>query len=142
MGFIFSQTNDAHFSSSLTNLLQNTLYNVRAFTETQTEGITYSVIDTFLNQNLGINSIENNSLIMQFYPNPTTNITNLIIEGISDETKIIISDIQGRIINSLVANPINSKIIQKIDCSTLSKGVYFINIINSTINKTQKLIVK
>ncbi|MEA5099221.1 MAG: M6 family metalloprotease domain-containing protein [Bacteroidales bacterium] len=139
---IFSQTNDAHFSSSLTNLLQNTLYNVRAFTETQTEGITYSVIDTFLNQNLGINSIENNSLIMQFYPNPTTNITNLIIEGISDETKIIISDIQGRIINSLVANPINSKIIQKIDCSTLSKGVYFINIINSTINKTQKLMVK
>ena len=79
---------------------------------------------------------------MQLYPNPTTNITNLIIEGISDETKIIISDIQGRIINSLVANPINSKIIQKIDCSTLSKGVYFINIINSTINKTQKLMVK
>ncbi|MBP1644491.1 MAG: family metalloprotease domain protein [Bacteroidetes bacterium] len=139
---IFSQTNDAHFSSSLTNLLQNTLYNVRAFTETQTEGTTYSVIDTFLNQNLGINSIVNNPLIMQLYPNPTTNTTNLIIEGISDEIKINISDIQGKVINSFVANPINSKIIQQIDCSNLSKGVYFINMANPSINKTQKLIIK
>ncbi|MBP1644490.1 MAG: family metalloprotease domain protein [Bacteroidetes bacterium] len=139
---IFSQTNDTHFSSSLTNLLQNTLYNVRAFTVTQTEGTTYSLVDTFLNQNISIRSIENNPVKMLLYPNPTTNITNLIIEGISDETKIIISDIQGRIINSNVANPINSKIIQKIDCSNLSKGVYFINITNHSINKTQKLIIK
>ncbi|MDD4529314.1 MAG: immune inhibitor A, partial [Bacteroidales bacterium] len=139
---IFSQTNETHFSASLTNLLQNTLYNVRAFTVTQTEGTTYSIIDTFLNQNLGINSIGNNPIKMLLYPNPTTNTTNLIIEGISKETRIIISDIQGRVINSFVSNPINSKIVQEIDCSTLSKGIYFINIINSTINNNQKLIIK
>ncbi|MDD2489073.1 MAG: T9SS type A sorting domain-containing protein, partial [Bacteroidales bacterium] len=61
---------------------------------------------------------------------------------ISKETRIIISDIQGRVINSFVSNPINSKIVQEIDCSTLSKGIYFINIINSTINNNQKLIIK
>ena len=139
---VFSQTNNMHFSSSLTNLLPNTTYNVRAFTETLTEGTTYSLEYTFINQSSGISYIENNSIKIKLYPNPTNSITNLIIEGISDETQIIISDIQGRVINSFVSNPINSIIKKDIDCSSLSKGIYFIKIINPSINKTQKLIIK
>ena len=62
--------------------------------------------------------------------------------GISGETQIIINDIQGRTINTIINKPVNSQIEQTIDLTKLSKGIYFINIKNANNSKTQKLIVQ
>ncbi len=76
------------------------------------------------------------------YPNPATSQTNLVVNGINGETKIVLSDVQGRILNTINTKPLSGKLEQTIDLSNLAKGVYYIRIQNSDINRTQKLIVK
>ncbi len=90
----------------------------------------------------GLSNVNNNQLNIQLYPNPATSSTKLIVNGISGETQIIINDIQGRTINTTKNNPVNNQIEQTIDLTKLSKGIYFINIKNSTNSKTEKLIVQ
>ena len=76
------------------------------------------------------------------YPNPAESQTNLIITGINGETKIVLSDVQGRILNTINTKPVSGTIEQTIDLNNLAKGVYYIRIQNADINRTQKLIVK
>ncbi|MDD4685592.1 MAG: T9SS type A sorting domain-containing protein, partial [Bacteroidales bacterium] len=65
-----------------------------------------------------------------------------VISGISGEAKIILSDVQGRVLNTINAKPVSGTIEQTIDLNNLAKGVYYIRIQNTDINRTQKLIVK
>ncbi len=90
----------------------------------------------------GLSNVNNNQLNIQLYPNPATSSTKLIVNGISGETQIIINDIQGRTINTTKNNPLNGQIEQTIDLTKLSRGIYFINIKNSTNSKAEKLIVQ
>lgn len=122
-----------------TILQQGLEYNFRAYARTFTE-TTYGLPLTF--GTLGINDIDGNEILIMIYPNPAESNTNLIISGISGETKIILSDVQGRILNTIKAKPLSGVLEQSIDLNNLAKGVYYIRIQNSDINRTQKLIIK
>ena len=59
------------------------------------------------------------------YPNPATSQTNLIVEGVSGETKIVLSDVQGRILNTINTKAVNGVVEQTIDLNNLAKGVLY-----------------
>ena len=114
-------------------------YNVRAYARTLA-GTEYGQALTFQTQ--GLSGIVGQEISIMMYPNPATSQTNLIISGISAQTKIVLSDVQGRTLNTINAKPVNGTIEQTIDLNNLAKGVYYIRIQNSDVNRTQKLIVK
>jgi TctA family transporter len=76
------------------------------------------------------------------YPNPAKIQTKLIVSGISGDVKIILSDVQGRILSTVNTEAVSGVLEHTLDLNDLVEGVYYIRIQNSVINKTQKLIVK
>jgi Secretion system C-terminal sorting domain len=60
------------------------------------------------------------------YPNPTTN--NIIIEGVSADTKIVIVNINGQTVNAPVSYSADKC---TVNCSTLPTGTYLVNAINA-----------
>ncbi|MFA7082706.1 MAG: T9SS type A sorting domain-containing protein, partial [Bacteroidales bacterium] len=124
---------------NLTDLTPNIDYEFKAYATTAS-GTTYGTIKSFIT--LGINGAHENKISIMVYPNPANSQTNLIITGISGETKITLSDIQGRTLNTINTKAISRILEQNIDLNNLAKGIYYIRIQNSDINKTQKLIVK
>ncbi len=126
-------------SYELTDLTPNTAYNFRAYATTASGTVTGTTINF---STLGLNEVQGSEMSIMMYPNPTSNQTNLIVNGVSGDAKIIISDMQGRILSTTNVNSSNGVIEHKIDVSNFAKGVYYIRIQNNQLSKTQKLIVK
>ena len=72
---------------------------------------------------------------INIYPNPAKN--NIYISNIKENTQIKIYDINGK---KLLENKISNK--EKIDISSLSKGVYQIKFENTNFYETRKLVVE
>ena len=123
----------------LTGLNPNTVYEFKAFAATAS-GNNYGDVINFTT--LGLNEVQGSEMSIVMYPNPTSNQTNLIVNGVSGDAKIIISDMQGRILNTTNVKAANGVIEQTIDVSNLAKGVYYVRIQNNQLSRTQKLIVK
>ena len=83
-------------------------------------------------ETLGLNSI--NSTNLSIYPNPATNMINII--GSENSTKVVISNILGE--KTLeISSPINW-----INIESLKPGVYFLTLFNGDKTTTKKLIKK
>ncbi|MBP1629798.1 MAG: peptidase [Bacteroidetes bacterium] len=128
------------YSSNITGLMLLTPYYVKAYI-TNEAGTAYGQEITFTPSS-GLNDIEVNTMSVSLYPNPARNNTNLRVEGIDLDSKIIISDVQGRIIQTINAKPINKIIEIKLNLEALTKGIYNIKIQNPKAVKTQKLIIR
>ena len=134
-----SATGITEIFATATTLTNGMSYDVRAYGRTLSE-TTYGLPLTFTPGSL--NGVNGQDISIMMYPNPATSQTNLVVSGINGETKIVLSDVQGRILNTINAKPVSGTIEQTIDLNNLAKGVYYIRIQNSDINRTQKLIVK
>lgn len=92
------------------------------------------------NNEVGLSDIEYKSLI-KLYPNPTKEKTLLSIEGFSNDAKVMVYDIFGRIIKTYDITKNQNEI--EIDVSNLTSGTYYV-VCKDNINgysKTKKLIV-
>ena len=99
-------------------------------------GNIYKLIDTSL-------SIDDNQIAaIAIYPNPSKTIINIDFgsNGISaPSTKISIYDLQGKIIKSVFRN---TEVVQKVNVSELSKGIYILKINTDTGEQTtHKLVI-
>ena len=129
-----------------------TVTNVRTYQDSNVvEGVNYCYKIKAKNENcesvfsneecktfLSINTIETNDFNAYLYPNPTSNKTILRVEGLNENALVRIYDITGRLIKSLEINTDQKEL--EIDVQNLSKGVYSIKIINSSINISTKFI--
>ncbi|MDD2530642.1 MAG: T9SS type A sorting domain-containing protein, partial [Bacteroidales bacterium] len=136
---ILSATGTTEISAEATNLVQNTAYNVRAYARTSS--------DTYYGNELNFSTltlytIDQTPVTIMMYPNPASQETKLVVTGLQGEVKITISDVQGRIINTMSSKANNDKVEETINVSSLAKGVYYVRLQNESINRTQKLIVK
>jgi hypothetical protein len=130
------------YSSPITELQHSTIYYVKAFVNNSV-GDAYGDEVTFKTDSLsGLSYIEANKFSVSMYPNPATNTTKLVVSGIEGEAKIVISDVQGRILNTTIAKAVNGKVEQTIDVNNFAKGIYYVRIKNTTTSRTQKLIVQ
>ncbi|MFA6825251.1 MAG: T9SS type A sorting domain-containing protein, partial [Bacteroidales bacterium] len=123
----------------LTGIDPSTLYEFKSFATTAS-GTEYGTTQTF--QTLGLNTIDGSVITVMMYPNPASQETKLVVTGLQGEVKITISDVQGRIINTINTKANNNKVEETINVSDMANGVYYVRLQNDQISRTQKLIVK
>ncbi len=151
-GFEYKKASDAIFTN-VVNLLDdsdtletkvielslNTSYTFRAFIESE-QGIEYGNNMNFIIFESGLGKPEEQITKISLYPNPTIDQAKLQLSGINKEIRLIIIDIQGRVIKDQIIKSTNNSINTIIDLSQEPKGVYYIKLQNDNINKTEKII--
>ncbi|MEE0991448.1 MAG: T9SS type A sorting domain-containing protein [Bacteroidales bacterium] len=78
------------------------------------------------------------SIIASVYPNPAEDKATISVNGLMNATKIVVSDMQGRI---LLSDDMTESTYE-LNTSNYASGVYYIRIISGNAVNTQKLIVK
>lgn len=151
-GFEYKKASDAIFTN-VVNLLDasdtlentviglslNTSYTFRAFIESE-QGIEYGNNMNFIIFESGLGKPEKRITKISLYPNPTIDQAKLQLSGIDKEIRLIIIDIQGRVIKDQIIKSTNNSINTIIDLSQEPKGMYYIKLQNNNINKTEKII--
>ena len=96
------------------------------------------MIRPVLNYTTPIISLDNinNKINFSMYPNPFSDITNLYFDH-SKKRQILIFDLSGRCVKSIVSS---EKII-RVNNVNMTKGMYFVQVIESGLKYTKKLIL-
>ena len=125
-------------SANLTNLSAATSYTYRAFVTT-VSGTVYGAEKTFTTLN-SIADVNGNEFSVKLYPNPTEGDATLRVEGLTDNARVIMTDVQGRVIsNQEMAAGQKTLTISR---NNLASGVYYIRVITNNTTRTEKLIIK
>ncbi len=102
----------------------------------------YSIYFYIPDETSSINEMGDNTSHLEIYPNPTSSILRVKLNHIeTEETKILITDIQGRLINQFMLDKAN-KTETVIDVSQFQKGIYHLSIQNSEGSFSQNFIMK
>jgi hypothetical protein len=134
---ITATLNDNTFSQAVTDLEGGQTYFYLAYI-TNEVGIAYGTIKTFTLSSLADELA--NELQVNLYPNPAQDDATMEIVGLDQDAKIVISDLQGRILSQ---NNIDAGTTRyTVNVSNLASGVYYIRIVTDKAVSTQKLIVE
>lgn len=92
------------------------------------------MFEVTVTETLSTNSVVTNDLNATVYPNPVINDLNIISDKIDNDTKYVISDINGRTIKN------GTVIDKKIDVRNLNAGVYLLNVESKGVQQALKFI--
>ena len=134
---ITANLTDATFTTTVNDLVEGQTYFYRAYI-TNEAGTAYGAVETFTL--LGLTDALANQIAVSLYPNPASDNATLDINGLNQDAKIVISDLQGRILSQDNINAGTTR--YTINVSEMSSGVYYIRIITDNVVSTQKLIVE
>ena len=114
-------------------------YQADLFNKTAVDSLLGSQNDTINPTDLAINKSEN-ELDFQLYPNPSSQLTTVIVEGNeSGLATLSVFDVMGKEQNLIIQGQ-NGQF--NFDVSTLAKGMYFVRVNTIGASKTKQLIVK
>lgn len=92
-----------------------------------------------LNINIGIKENNNLNHLIQVYPNPANNFITLKSDIALQHSKIELTDVTGRLIQTIKSTDLNQTTINIIN---LNDGIYFLNITFDNTNKVVKKFIK
>jgi hypothetical protein len=78
---------------------------------------------------------------MKVYPNPASNNVNVILEGISGQTSIMVYDMSGKVVSSMRVEVADNGQIVNLPVENYTQGIYFIKAVNGDAVMTKKLII-
>jgi len=128
------------YNTNITGLTPQTPYYVKSYV-TNAAGTAYGQEMTFTTLS-GLNDIEVNTMSVSLYPNPASTTSTLVVKGLVGGAKVIITDVQGRTINTFTMKSINGEATKSINVNEFAKGVYYLRIQNVNTISTQKLIIR
>ena len=134
---ITSTLNDNTFSQAVNDLAEGQTYFYRAYI-TNEAGTAYGAVETFTLSSL-TDAIAG-TITATIYPNPATDNATMEIIGLDQDAKIVISDLQGRILSQDAINAGETH--YTINVNNMASGVYYIRIVTDKAVSTQKLIVE
>ncbi|MBO7277682.1 MAG: T9SS type A sorting domain-containing protein, partial [Bacteroidales bacterium] len=134
---ITATVNGTTFSQAVNNLVEGQTYFFRAYI-TNEAGTAYGAVETFTLS--GLNDAIANQINAVVYPNPANTQATLEINGLNQDAKVVISDLQGRILSQDSINAGTNR--YTINVSEMASGVYYIRIVTDNVISTQKLIVE
>ena len=73
---------------------------------------------------VGVTSIYTIDNLVKFYPNPTTDVLNITLKNSVEKSKVVITDMNGKVVLVQEITELNTKI----DFSNFAKGVYLLNL--------------
>ncbi|MGM9819576.1 MAG: fibronectin type III domain-containing protein [Candidatus Onthomorpha sp.] len=125
-------------TATINGLTAETQYEYKAFATTASGTVEGNVVLFTTLANSGLNSAEGTLATMTVYPNPASERATISVVGVESGAKIVVSDMQGRIIlTDTMANDT-----YELSVDNLASGVYYIRVIDGASIHTQKLIVK
>ena len=124
-------------TATLTDLSAETTYEYKAFATTESGTVEGEVMTFTTLENSGLNLAEGAVATMTVYPNPASERAIVAVSGVENGAKIVVSDMQGRII---LSDDMTSETYE-LSLENLVSGVYYIRVIGASIH-TQKLIVE
>ena len=134
---ITATLNGSTFTATVNDLVEGQTYFYRAYI-TNEAGTAYGTVETFTL--LGLTDALANQIAVQLYPNPASDNATLDINGLNQDAKIVISDLQGRILSQEAISAGETR--YTINVSNMASGVYYIRIVTDKAVSTQKLIVE
>ena len=147
-GFMYKATTAADWTTvaaegtaitaTISGLTPETEYEYKAFATTASGTVEGNVVLFTTLANSGLNSAEGAVATMTVYPNPASERAIIAVSGVESGAKIVVSDMQGRIIltDTMAADT------YELSVENLASGVYYIRVIDGASIHTQKLIVK
>ena len=115
----------------------STAYEYKAFATTPS-GTTDGNVIYFTTSQVGLLSAESTSPSITIYPNPASRSVAISAGGVESGAKIVVSDMQGRII---LSDDMTSETYE-LSVANMTSGVYYIRVIDGASTHTQKLIVE
>ncbi|MFT6246534.1 MAG: hypothetical protein ACJA0U_002047 [Salibacteraceae bacterium] len=110
--------------------------NQDAYYNANFEGFTFDDFKLLLIEGFGVGVNEINSNDLSIYPNPTSDLLTVELNGTLNINQLLIVDINGQVIYTN-DNPTNSTLI--VDTKNWSRGIYFVKIDGLPSNKIVKL---
>ena len=99
-----------------------------------------SVVNLTISYKLSSLNDAENIFTVVTYPNPTTANATLSVKGLTMDAKVMVTDINGRVISEDVLRAGTETM--EIKAENLTSGVYYIRVMSDEINRTQQLIKK
>ena len=129
-----------NISAAVNNLTAETAYEYKAFATTAS-GTVEGAVESFTTLAAsGLADAESGAIKAMIYPNPAKDKAMLRLSGLTTTAKVIISDLQGRII---LTDDIQAGVeTYELNTSNYASGVYYIRIVSGNNVNTQKLIVE
>ncbi|MDD6165515.1 MAG: fibronectin type III domain-containing protein [Bacteroidales bacterium] len=147
-GFMYKATTAADWTTvaaegtaitaTISGLTPETEYEYKAFATTASGTVEGNVVLFTTLANSGLNSAEGAVATMTVYPNPASERATISVSGVESGAKIVVSDMQGRII---LSDNMTSDTYE-LSVANMTSGVYYIRVIGTTSTHTQKLIVE
>jgi hypothetical protein len=134
---ITSTLAEGTFSQAVNDLAEGQTYFYRAYITNQA-GTAYGAVETFTLSSLAEEI--SGALQVSLYPNPAQENATMEINGLNQEAKIVISDLQGRILSQEAISAGTTR--YTVNVSNMASGVYYIRIVTDKAVSTQKLIVE
>ena len=125
-------------SATINGLTAETSYEYKAFATTASGTVEGEVMTFTTLANSGLNSAEGAVATMTVYPNPASERAIIAVSGLENGAKIVVSDMQGRII---LSDDMTSETYE-LSVANMTSGVYYIRVIDGVSIHTQKLIVE
>ena len=147
-GFMYKATTAADWTTvaaegtaitaTINGLSAETEYEYKAFATTASGTVEGNVVLFTTLANSGLNLAEGAVATMTVYPNPASERAIVAVSGVENGAKIVVSDMQGRII---LSDNMTSETYE-LSVANMTSGVYYIRVIGTTSTHTQKLIVE
>ena len=129
-----------NLSATVNNLTAETAYEYKAFATTAS-GTVEGAVESFTTLAAsGLAEAESGAIKAMIYPNPAKDKATLSLTGLTANAKIIVSDLQGRIIQTEDLQAGTET--YELNTSNYASGVYYIRILCGKDTNTQKLIVE
>ena len=129
-----------NLSATVNNLTAETAYEYKAFATTASSTVEGEVINFTTLAASGLADAESGAIKAMIYPNPAKDKATLSLSGLTANAKIIVSDLQGRIIQTEDLQAGTET--YELNTSNYASGVYYIRILCGNNSNTQKLIVE
>ena len=129
-----------NITATLSNLTAETAYEYKAFATTASGTVEGQVMSFTTLATSGLADAESGAIKAMIYPNPAKDKATLSLTGLTANAKIIVSDLQGRIIQTEDLQAGTET--YELNTSNYASGVYYIRILCGNNVNTQKLIVE
>jgi PKD repeat protein len=88
---------------------------------------------------VGLNEMASHGKMIRIYPNPTTGLMNIDLQGVNEHVEVRIMSMQGQLIKKEVISPLQK--IWTVDLSSFPGGIYLIEMIGSQFVETRKVML-
>ena len=129
-----------NITATLSNLTAETAYEYKAFATTASGTVEGQIMNFTTLATSGLADAESGAIKAMIYPNPAKDKATLSLTGLNANAKIIVSDLQGRIIQTDDLQAGSET--YELNTSSYASGVYYIRILCGKNVNTQKLIVE